>query len=112
MSRLALCAVDDIEDGGSKGFTLDKFTSVFAVRRGEAVYVYRNTCPHAGFELNWTPDKFLDRNREHIMCSAHGALFEITTGHCFAGPCTGSRLSPVGYIVEDGLIYLSAEQGG
>lgn len=107
MSEQALCAVDDIPDGGSKGFTLDdKHTAIFAVRKGSEVYLYRNICPHAGFELNWTPDKFLDRNREYIMCSAHGALFDISTGSCFAGPCAGSRLSPVAHTIEKGQVYL------
>jgi nitrite reductase/ring-hydroxylating ferredoxin subunit len=101
-----LCSVEDIPENGSKGFSLDKHKTIFAIRKDGQVYVYKNTCPHAGLELNWMPDRFLDRDKEYILCSAHGAMFEISSGFCIAGPCAGSSLQPVAHTVEDGRIYL------
>jgi naringenin degradation protein FdeD len=103
---LCLCALDDIPDGGSKGFTLGKHNSIFAVRQDRCIYIYRNTCPHAGLELNWTPDRFLDRDREYILCSSHGALFNIASGFCIAGPCAGSELTRVDFEIIENRIYL------
>jgi len=104
-----LCAVDDIPTGGAKGFQLDKFNSIFAVRKEGELYLYRNRCPHARLELNWMPDRFLDRSRDYIMCAAHGALFQIDSGKCISGPCPGTQLSPVAHTIVDGQLYLNED---
>jgi nitrite reductase/ring-hydroxylating ferredoxin subunit len=101
-----LCAIGDIPPDGTLGFGDGGTDSVFAVRRGEAVYVYRNRCPHAGAPLNWMPHRFLDRSRNHIICSAHGALFDIDSGVCVAGPCPGQSLSAVAFETRGDAIWL------
>lgn len=102
-----LCAIDDIPADGAKGFKLDKFNSIFAVRKGKELYLYRNRCPHARLELNWMPDRFLDITRNYILCAAHGALFKIDSGDCVSGPCPGTQLSTVPHTITNGQIYLS-----
>ena len=102
-----LCSFDDIPEGGGKGFALSQCKHIFATRKGNSVYIYRNNCPHKGLPLNLLPDRFLDRDRQYILCSAHGALFEISSGLCIAGPCTGSSLKPVAHIVEDRQIFIA-----
>ncbi len=61
---------------------------------------------HVGHPLNWAPDSFLTRDRSAIICASHGALYEIETGLCFAGPCTGRSLRTVGVEVRDGIVYV------
>ena len=39
----------------------------------------------------------------------HGALFEIDTGRCVAGPCTGQSLKPVNVYVDGGVVVLDEE---
>lgn len=94
-----LCALQDIPDGASKGFTLERASGlplrVFAVRRGETVWAYVNRCPHRGTPLDWQPDDFLDREGRHIVCATHGALFQVEDGVCIAGPCPGEQLTPL-----------------
>lgn len=70
--------------------------------------VYRNRCPHAGFELNWLPDRFLDCDDRHIHCQVHGALFDIGTGRCVAGPCVGQHLESIPVRILDGDLMLDA----
>ena len=101
-----LCALDEIPDGNCKEFSDDGAPSIFAVREGDAVHVYRNRCPHAGFPLNWMPDRFLNRDKTHIICTAHGALFQISSGYCIAGPCTGQYLPRLQSEVRDGVVWL------
>ena len=74
----ALCRVDDIPDGGAKGFPPPPggFTGLFAVRQGDAVFVYVNSCPHIGTPLDWTPDRFLSADGSRIVCATHGAEFD------------------------------------
>jgi len=103
---IRLCALMDIPEGGSKGFGDGTAESVFAVCKDGTVHVYRNRCPHAGAPLNWMPHRFLDRTGEYIICSAHGALFDIHSGSCVAGPCPGQSLVRVPFENRDGELWL------
>ena len=110
MTRV-ICPLHELADPGARGFTMgqgDWPLKGFVVRLGEHVYGYVNYCPHAGFPLNWRPDAFLAPQAPLILCSMHGALFEIETGACVSGPCAGLGLRklPVrgerGHVTRDG----------
>lgn len=101
-----LCSLADIPDGSSAAFDLpdagtrfpdafDPPQQVMLIRRGGAVFCYANVCPHWGAPLDITPGRFLDRDRRHILCSTHGALFRIDDGRCIRGPCLGANLTVV-----------------
>ena len=113
MTRRTLCRLDDIPDGGSKGFAPAPggFTGLFAVRRGVRINVYVNSCPHIGTPLDWAPDRFLSHDRTRIVCAMHGAEFTIDDGHCIAGPCLGDRLEAVMIEVRDGEILVPEDAG-
>lgn len=100
-----LCAVHEIEDGGAKGLEVDNHF-LFAVRRGEQVYLYRNSCPHLGTPLEWEEDKFLNPDGELIQCTNHGALFRIEDGYCLAGPCQGKSLQALPSTIEFGQLMI------
>ena len=111
---LELCRFADIPDGGARGFAVEGpgfVQRIIVARRGGAVYGYVNSCPHAGTMLDWRPDQFLSLDRTMILCATHGALFEIASGVCIAGPCTGDRLTPVAielgreHLREAGLVH-------
>lgn len=104
-NKQALCHIDDITEGQSKGFSVNG-QDLFAVKKMGKVYIYDNHCPHVGVNLEWLPDQFLDNDGCLIQCSMHGALFTIENGHCIAGPCQGDALTPLEFVVEDGVIYL------
>jgi nitrite reductase/ring-hydroxylating ferredoxin subunit len=109
----ALCRLEDILDGTSKGFPPPPggFTGLFAVRQGEEVHVYVNSCPHIGTPLDWTRDRFLSVDGSRIVCATHGAEFRITDGECLRGPCFGDRLEPVAIQIKDGAIYVPEDAG-
>jgi nitrite reductase/ring-hydroxylating ferredoxin subunit len=108
-----LCRLDDIPEGGAKGFppAPGGFTGLLAVRQGNAVLVYVNSCPHIGTPLDWTPDRFLSADGGRIVCATHGAEFRIADGVCIKGPCRGDRLEPVEVRIEDGTIFVPADAG-
>lgn len=111
--RRALCRVDDIPDGTGKGFAAvpGGFTGLMAIRQGEAVFVYVNSCPHIGTPLDWTPDRFLSRDGRTIVCATHGAEFRIGDGVCIKGPCIGDRLEHVPTEIRDGTVYVPKDAG-
>jgi len=78
--------------------------SVFVVRLGESVRVYRNLCPHQGASLPWRKNAYLNTDGSQIVCCAHGAQFDPATGACVSGPALGQSLCPIEFILTDGMI--------
>ncbi len=113
LSVRTLCRLDDIADGGSRGFgpAPGGFTGLFAVRRAERVYVYVNSCPHIGLPLNWNPDQFLSEDGALIICANHGAEFTVEDGGCLRGPCRGAWLENVPVTITNGLVQVPEDAG-
>ena len=109
----ALCHVDEITDGGTRGFppAPGGFNGLVAYRKGETVLVYVNSCPHIGTPLDWMPDQFMSRDGKYIICATHGAAFTPVTGECVLGPCKGDYLDKVKYDIRDGVIYVAGNAG-
>lgn len=105
-----LCPLDDIREPGARGFLFgegkDRF-DMFVVRQGTDVFAYVNECPHAFTPLETWPDKFLTLAEDEIVCSTHGALFNINDGLCTSGPCTGKALIPIPVVVKNDMIIIS-----
>lgn len=104
-----ICRFDELSDPGSLAFKLgagDWPLKGFVVRKGDEVFAYVNRCPHAGHPLNWQPHQFLTQDRTHLLCTSHGARFEISTGHCVFGPCAGQALQVLRVQVVDGVVLL------
>lgn len=109
----ALCRIDDIADGHARGFEAagKRHRSLFAVRRGQRALVYVNECPHAGAELEYAQDRFLSADGQRFICFAHSAHFDVETGHCLGGPCTGQSLQAVPVSILDGVVTVPADAG-
>lgn len=103
---IALCATKDILPNQSKGFEIDN-VKLFVVHKDQQFYVYKNQCPHLGIELEFMPDQFLDADAELIICSTHGALFEIENGKCLAGPCQNDRLISIELKIDQEQIWVT-----
>lgn len=114
MDRQQLCRLDALPDPGSKACVIAGERGpeeIFLVRRGAAVFAYRNQCPHTGGPLDWVPDQFLDLDKRHIQCATHDARFRIEDGFCLVGPCAGRSLAAVAVGVESGWVWLEPGAG-
>ncbi len=113
MKLRSLGPVADIPDGGSKGYPAAEgaFTGIFAVRQGDDVRVYVNSCPHIGAPLDWAPGRFLSMDGTRIICAIHGAEFTLDEGLCTAGPCLGDRLEAVMIQIKDGVLLVPEDAG-
>lgn len=103
--------INEIEDDSAKGFTIDK-QKAFAVKKDGQLYLYLNNCPHLNINLEFQPDEFLDSEKRFIQCVNHGALFEIDSGKCIAGPCSGQSLTPVNFEIKNDKIFLTSTPAG
>jgi nitrite reductase/ring-hydroxylating ferredoxin subunit len=104
-----ICPLHELADPGARGFTMGQGEwplKGFVVRKGDIVRAFVNHCPHAGFPLNWHPDQFLAPTLAVLRCVMHGALFDIDTGECVAGPCMGHGLQSLAIHVRSGYVLL------
>ncbi len=108
-----LCRLTDIEDGQAKGFTLGEgpeAREIFVAREDDRVFGYVNSCPHLGTPLNMQDDRFISDDSGLILCTTHGALFEIEDGACVSGPCAGLALEAVAVTVDaEGRVVLTGD---
>ncbi|MBS0387434.1 MAG: Rieske 2Fe-2S domain-containing protein [Proteobacteria bacterium] len=105
-----LCRVEELGATGCREFKLgggDWPVRGFIVRSGTAIHAYLNRCAHMALPLNMLPDRFLTHDGSLILCTAHGALFEKSTGYCVAGPCLGQSLERVPVRVAAGCVMLA-----
>ena len=106
---LALCASDElVERGDAVVFDVLHFREparAFALRFDGRVVAYLNRCLHVPTEMDWQHGKFLDGDREYILCSTHGAAYEPATGRCAGGPCGRGTLTAIAVEERDGQVY-------
>ncbi|MEY4562172.1 MAG: hypothetical protein RLZZ618_1449 [Pseudomonadota bacterium] len=104
-----LCASGELEERGSAlVFDVLQYREparAFALRFDGQVVAYLNRCVHVPTEMDWQPGEFLDRNREFIICSIHGAEYEPGTGRCAGGPCGRGHLTSVKVEERAGQVY-------
>lgn len=101
--------LDELDDPGCREFSIgdgDWPFKGFVVRKGERIFAYQNYCMHVGHPLNWKPDGFLTKDGSQIICSSHGAVYEIESGNCVGGPCPGKVLRAVDVEVREGQVFV------
>ena len=108
-AEVVVCRFDELSSPGCSEFRIgggDWPFKGFVVRHGDDVFAYQNLCAHAGHPLNWKPDSFLTADGSQIICASHGAIYEIDSGICVAGPCPGKKLRPVEVKIRDGAVVV------
>jgi nitrite reductase/ring-hydroxylating ferredoxin subunit len=65
----------------------------FALRFDGEVHAYLNRCAHVPTEMDWQEGEFLDHEKQYIMCSIHGAVYDPKSGRCVTGMCGRSGLT-------------------
>ncbi|MFC7333818.1 Rieske (2Fe-2S) protein [Rhodocista pekingensis] len=117
-ASLRLCRLADIPDGQARGFVTGSAADggtaprrLLVARRGDRVFAYVNSCPHAGVPLDWQPDRFMSPDGAFLHCATHGARFRVEDGVCVHGPCAGRGLTPVPVGLEDGQVVVT-DAGG
>jgi len=107
-----ITSVQNINEGGALAAVVelhDGHRRVILTRKGGVVRVFLNSCPHTGVRLDWVPGKFMDLDDEFLQCATHGALFELDSGYCVEGPCSGQYLIQLGAKLRDGIVFVDTE---
>jgi len=113
LQDVIVCQFDELDDPGSKEFRIgegDWPFRGFVVRERDDVFAYQNYCVHAGHPLNWKPDSFLTPDGSQIICSSHGAAYDIKSGVCVAGPCPGKKLRVLDVEIREGMVIVQVPE--
>lgn len=107
-----MCRLADLVATGAKGTNVmvagQRREVVVVQVDADAIRAYVNRCPHRFLPLETQPDRFLDAERRHLVCTMHGARFRGEDGVCVWGPCRGARLEPMVVRIEGDLVCLAA----
>lgn len=105
-----LCDAAQVPVGGALGVELGQGLRAFrlVLARCEAGWrAYVNECPHFRVRLEAEPGRFCTYEidgRLDLMCAHHTAMFHLSDGACYDGPCAGGRLEAVPVVERDGLL--------
>lgn len=104
-----LCASEALQERGD-AFVFEvqqwrRKVGAFVMRFEGRVVAYLNQCAHVPTEMDWQEGKFLDGDRELIICSIHGATYDPLSGRCVGGPCVGGRLTALRVEERESQVY-------
>jgi nitrite reductase/ring-hydroxylating ferredoxin subunit len=105
---LVLARLDELTDPCAVVVPIkgDPYVSLIVTRRGDAVAVFRNKCPHAGYPLQRADGRIVVQEGRYLVCGAHGASFALEDGACAGGPCNGDGLERIAVTVRDGVVVV------
>lgn len=95
--QVQLCDLSEVGEAG-KEVRIENENGVqwlMLFQRDGRLTAWRNVCPHQGRSLNFAPGKFLFSDKGYLVCSHHGASFDLESGCCIEGPCKGAFLTAV-----------------
>ena len=105
-----LCKIDTLSDPGTQNVVLGEppdDLDIVIVQTAGTRHAYINSCPHEFIPLETFPNHFLTEDKKHLLCSGHGAQFNLANGECVSGPCLGKSLARLAIEERDGALYLA-----
>lgn len=101
-----VCDAAQVEKVLSLSVTTDRGAfPMLVLRAGDDLRAYVNACPHQYLPLDHRSDRIVSADGTMLMCSAHGARFDMLTGKAVAGADCG--LDPVPVAVVDGTVVIA-----
>lgn len=106
-SGTRVCDLDTV--GTVTALSVDTEKGAFPMilaRDGEQVRAYVNACPHQYLPLNYRGDQLLSADGRMLLCTAHGARFDLSNGEAIDGADCG--LDPVPVAIVEGTVVIAA----
>lgn len=103
-----LCRSEDLPEGKyhELHYSVAGLTRYLVATRVEGqAKAWYNRCPHAGQPFNAAPGQFLTDEHNHLICAAHGAVFDPRSGRCVAGPCPRAVMTACPLLEEGGQVF-------
>jgi len=110
VTPIFLCRIDQLQDPGTWNVVLGEGEAeldIIVVQTEGTRHAYINSCPHQFIPLETFPNHFLTDDRKYLVCSGHGARFDLATGACISGPCLGQGLDRLAIEEKEDALYLA-----
>jgi nitrite reductase/ring-hydroxylating ferredoxin subunit len=103
-----LCHRDAVKGALPYSVETEKGTfPIILVETDAGIAAYVNACPHQYLPLDYRSPKILSADGRKLICSGHGALFDIETGEGLSGDGLGCTLDQVPVSLDpDGMIRI------
>lgn len=114
-TQIVVCRDEDLGEKKTAKFRIGSGRDAregFVIRHEGRLHAYRNECRHVPMTMDWVDNRFLSRDGCWIQCSTHGALYDIATGACVAGPPSGKVLHRLAVEVVAGDIVVTVPDDG
>lgn len=85
---------------GAVCYTLPSGRTYIVVQQADLCQAFVNRCPHRQLRLDRSGHLSLTADKQLLICSNHGARFDLRSGQCVSGPCFRKALQPVAVLVE------------
>jgi len=86
----------ELTHGQTVSFTFNrkdgKKVGGFVIKSQQEYRAYYNRCNHWPVELDLGDGDFYYDKIDRITCKSHGATYQLDTGYCDGGPCSGTSL--------------------
>ena len=102
-----VCPLAQVAGVLSLSVVTDKGSFPLLVTQAGGLRAYVNACPHQYLPLDYRSDQLLSADGTMLMCSAHGARFDISTGAALRGADCGLDAVPVE--VVDGMVVIGQD---
>lgn len=100
-----VCAAADVDGVRPLTVSTDKGDfPLLVLKRADAYLAYVNACPHQYLPLNYRGDRLLSADGTMLLCTGHGARFDIRTGAAIQGADCGLDSVPLTLI--DGMLVI------
>ena len=106
-----IAATDEIPNDTTFLFTLreketDEQRESILTRSNGDITGWLNYCQHLT-HIRLDKGSGGEMRDDEIVCTNHGAMFEVDSGQCTFGPCDGAYLESVGVTADNGGVYLT-----
>ncbi|WP_088698729.1 Rieske (2Fe-2S) protein [Halomonas campaniensis] len=82
-----ICPASLVEEDATFCLNIKSPTGDFPViilRKEGSFYGFVNACPHQYLPLNYRAENIISSDKRHLLCSVHGAAFDIINGNCIS----------------------------
>jgi len=79
------------------------------LREDDDVVGWLNYCQHFT-HIRLDKGSGATRRDGEVLCTNHGAMFDVESGLCTHGPCEGAYLEEIGVSAENGTVYLTDDR--
>ena len=111
--KIPLARLDELPAGTTRKFSFERNgrnVPAFVANFHGKYVAYVNQCVHLPISLDLDDNDFFTCDGKFFVCKTHGSVYDPAAGQCIGGQGQGKLLERLPLVIEDGVIYLDADE--